>query len=82
MRWRPLRHGDVGLPEIFERTWGISALPLLATGHSGCPQQVPGFLFLAEVYWDLEWALQQQGFDYTYDKRLYDRLVHGQASCP
>jgi hypothetical protein len=40
---------------------------------------VPGFLFLAEVYWDLEWTLQQQGFDYTYDKRLYDRLVQGQA---
>ncbi len=34
----------------------------------------PGFVFLAEVYWDLEWTLQQQGFDYTYDKRLYDRL--------
>jgi hypothetical protein len=26
------------------------------------------------VYWDLEWTLQQQGFDYAYDKRLYDRL--------
>ncbi len=34
----------------------------------------PGFLFMAEVYWDLEWTLQQQGFDYAYDKRLYDRL--------
>ena len=34
---------------------------------------------MAEVYWDLEWTLQQQGFDYTYDKRLYDRLEHGQA---
>ena len=30
---------------------------------------------MAEAYWDLEWALQQQGFDYCYDKRLYDRLV-------
>jgi hypothetical protein len=29
---------------------------------------------MAEVYWDLEWPLQQQGFDYTYDKRMYDRL--------
>ncbi len=28
----------------------------------------------AEVYWDMEWELQQQGFDYCYDKRLYDRL--------
>ena len=34
---------------------------------------------MAEVYWDLEWELQQQGFDYTYDKRLYDRLEHGAA---
>jgi hypothetical protein len=42
-------------------------------------ERVPGFLFLAEVYWDLEWTLQQQGFDYTYDKRLYDRLEHGAA---
>jgi hypothetical protein len=41
--------------------------------------QTPGFLFLAEVYWDLEWTLQQQGFDYTYDKRLYGRLVDGAA---
>jgi hypothetical protein len=32
---------------------------------------------MAEVYWDLEWMLQQQGFDYTYDKRLYDRLRAG-----
>jgi hypothetical protein len=34
---------------------------------------------MAEVYWDLEWTLQQQGFDYTYDKRLYDRLREGHA---
>ena len=32
---------------------------------------------MAEVYWDMEWKLQQQGFDYTYDKSLYDRLLHG-----
>jgi hypothetical protein len=40
---------------------------------------VPDFRFMAEVYWDLEWTLQQQGFDYTYDKRLYDRLREGHA---
>ena len=34
----------------------------------------PEMTFLAEVYWDLEWTLQQQGFHYTYDKRLLDRL--------
>jgi hypothetical protein len=39
----------------------------------------PDFLFMAEAYWDLEWELQQQGFDYCYDKRLYDRLERGSA---
>jgi hypothetical protein len=34
---------------------------------------------MAEVYWDMEWPLQQQGFDYTYDKYLYDRLREGIA---
>ncbi len=36
-------------------------------------------LFIAEAYWDMEWTLQQQGFDLCYDKRLYDRLVHESA---
>ena len=35
------------------------------------------FLFIAEAYWDLEYQLQTLGFDYTYDKRLYDRLTEG-----
>jgi hypothetical protein len=37
------------------------------------------FLFVAEAYWDLEWTLQQQGFDFCYDKRLCDRLEHDAA---
>ncbi len=32
------------------------------------------FLFIGEAYWDLEWTLQQLGFDFTYDKKLTDRL--------
>lgn len=32
------------------------------------------FLFIAEAYWDLEWELQQLGFDFTYDKSFTDRL--------
>ncbi len=32
------------------------------------------FVFIAEVYWGLEWEIQELGFDYTYDKILYDRL--------
>ena len=67
------------LPEVFERTWGISAPAFWPRATEAVRAKVPGFLFLAEVYWDLEWTLQQQGFDYTYDKRLYDRLEHGHA---
>lgn len=67
------------LPEIFERTWGVVTAPFWPRATTAVRAEVPGFLFLAEVYWDLEWALQQQGFDYTYDKRLYDRLVEGAA---
>jgi hypothetical protein len=68
------------LPEIFEKTWGIPAAPFWPQVTESIHAKVPGFLFLAEVYWDLEWELQQQGFDYTYDKRLYDRLREGEAS--
>jgi Alpha amylase, catalytic domain len=35
--------------------------------------------YLAEVYWDREYQLQQQGFDFTYDKRLLDWLHRGSA---
>ena len=42
-------------------------------------KSTPGFLFIAEAYWDLEWELQQQGFDFCYDKKLYDRLEHSNA---
>lgn len=70
--------------DIFERTWGSRAgarptddywpslIPAVRTRH-------PEFRFLAEAYWDLEWALQQQGFDFCYDKNLYDRMEHGDA---
>ena len=67
------------LPEVFERTWGIPAQPFWPKATERVRQRSPGFCFMAEVYWDLEWNLQQQGFDYTYDKRLYDRLRDGYA---
>ena len=62
------------LPEVFERTWGIASQPFWPKATRRVREQAPDFCFMAEVYWDLEWTLQQQGFDYTYDKRLYDRL--------
>jgi hypothetical protein len=67
------------LPEVFERTWGRPAQLFWPTATRRVRERVPGFCFMAEVYWDLEWTLQQQGFDYTYDKRLYDRLREGHA---
>jgi hypothetical protein len=67
------------LPDVFERTWGRRPAPFWPRAISAVRAGVPGFCFMAEVYWDLEWPLQQQGFDYTYDKRLYDRLREGHA---
>jgi hypothetical protein len=67
------------LPEVFERTWGIHADPFWPEATRRVRERFPDFCFMAEVYWDLEWTMQQQGFDYTYDKRLYDRLRDGQA---
>ena len=66
--------------DVFERTWGGRLGPPPAADY--WPTVIPAvrethadFRFIAEAYWDLEWALQQQGFDYCYDKRLYDRLI-------
>jgi hypothetical protein len=67
------------LPDVFERTWGRRAPLFWPTATARVREKVPGFLFMAEVYWDLEWTLQQQGFDYAYDKRLYDRLREHRA---
>ena len=56
-----------------------SAQPFWPQATERVRERAPDFCFMAEVYWDLEWTLQQQGFDYTYDKRLYDRLREGHA---
>ena len=71
--------GMLVLPEVFERTWGLQAQPFWPQATQRVRQRVPDFCFMAEVYWDLEWTVQQQGFEYTYDKRLYDRLHAGPA---
>jgi glycosidase len=67
------------LPEVFERTWGRRAPLFWPDTTRVVRERTPGFCFMAEVYWDLEWTMQQQGFDYAYDKRLYDRLRDGHA---
>jgi Alpha amylase, catalytic domain len=72
------------LNQIFESTWHGRAGPPPATEYwvdviPATKKKYPGFLFIAEAYWDLEWELQQQGFDFCYDKKLYDRLERGDA---
>jgi glycosidase len=67
------------LPDVFERTWGIRAEAFWPQATQRVREAAPDVCFVAEVYWDLEWTLQQQGFNYTYDKRLYDRLRDGHA---
>jgi hypothetical protein len=71
--------------EVFGRTWGARAGPAPPADFwptlIGRVKHVhPDLLFMAEAYWDMEWTLQQQGFDLCYDKRLYDRLVHDPAA--
>ena len=70
--------------DVFRRTWGDRVGPAPSTDYwptviPAVREAHPRFVFLAEAYWDLEWALQQQGFNYCYDKRLYDRIQHGPA---
>jgi hypothetical protein len=64
------------LPQVFQRTWALTPAPFWPKAIAAVRDAHRGFTFLAEAYWDLEWDLQQQGFDYCYDKRLYDRLRH------
>jgi len=67
------------LPDVFERTWGQRAPLFWPRATQRVREKTPGFCFMAEVYWDLEWTMMEQGFDYAYDKRLYDRLREGHA---
>jgi glycosidase len=70
--------------EVFENSWGIRAGQPPETEYwcdviSAVRRSHPDFLFLAEAYWDRERELHRQGFDYCYDKCLYDRLMGGSA---
>jgi hypothetical protein len=77
------------LNDVFDRTW--AHVPAMDQhGHPIEPaadefwwtaigtikHQHPGFLFLAEAYWGLEDRLCDLGFDYAYDKKLYDLVMH------
>jgi hypothetical protein len=60
-------HGNATATEFWQ-----AAIPAIKSEH-------PDFLFLAEAYWGTESRLLSLGFDFTYDKTLYDRLVSRDA---
>lgn len=66
------------LQNVFNRTWGEFGVEMKEEFWEKTiafvKSEFPHFLFVAEAYWDLEWTLQQRGFDFVYDKRLYDRI--------
>jgi len=69
--------------EVFSRTWAnfLQNWPWPAAElWSEARGAVPDLLWIGEVYWDMEWTIQQFGFQFTYDKRLYDRLRAGVVS--
>jgi glycosidase len=68
--------------KIFVKTWGKKAglapkkdfwLDII----SAVRKNRLDFIFLAEAYWDTEEELIDQGFDFCYDKTLYDLLLEG-----
>lgn len=76
----------LGLNRIFEKGWKrfLDRTPVPSAEYwkdliSAVRKKHPAFLFMAESYWELEWELQQLGFNFTYDKKLYDRLIHDPA---
>jgi hypothetical protein len=69
--------------DILEKTWGGRLAPFgqeRAKGQFWPPaiqaakKVNSGFCFVAECYWDREYELHTFGFDFAYDKTLYDRL--------
>jgi hypothetical protein len=71
--------------DVFAKTWGTRAGA--APPEEFWPAVIgelrehhPQVVLAAEAYWDMEWELQQQGFDFCYDKRLYDRIIERDVS--
>lgn len=71
------------LRDVFQRTWPgaceeagefwAEAIDAVRAAHPRC-------LLLAEAYWGTERTLHALGFDYTYDKELYDALLQADAA--
>jgi Alpha amylase, catalytic domain len=69
--------------EIFQRTWS-NLLQRELPPYSSFWQTVipkiknlyPNFIFIAEVYWEMEKQMIGSGFDYVYNKSFLDYLIH------
>ncbi len=68
------------LNDVFSRTWGHAAGDQPDTEYwqdiiSRVKERRPDFVFIAESYWGTEQQLMGLGFDYCYDKELYDHIL-------
>jgi hypothetical protein len=67
---------------IFKHTWHARVGDIPESDYwphiiTAVHEKSPDFLFLAEVYWDKQQDLLDQGFALCYDKDLYDDLLDG-----
>lgn len=79
----------LALPDVFQNTWGGASGPadgspavdtdFWAAAVPRVRERHPELLLVAEVYWNLEGVLLERGFDFAYDKTLYDLLVKQDA---
>jgi hypothetical protein len=70
------------LNDVFAKTWEAFPADAVAPPSEFWADAItavkkfnPGFWFLAEAYWGLQPRLQSLGFEFTYDKYIYDCLL-------
>ena len=73
------------LGDIFARTWQgrVGEAPEVEYWEAVIGEiraAHPSFMFIAEAYWGTENRLLEQGFDFCYDKELYDAIAHDPAA--
>ncbi|EKX35801.1 hypothetical protein GUITHDRAFT_165891, partial [Guillardia theta CCMP2712] len=73
-------------PDILEQTWGKHLGSVGAFKEPFWPDAIKvaraiheDFILMGEVYWGRDLDLQQFGFDFTFDKNLYDKCIEGNA---
>lgn len=72
------------LNDIFSNTWAWARqrsthAPSRREFWTEARHELDNFFLIAEAYWETEWRLLELGFDFVYDKRLYDRLKDSPA---